>query len=121
RQRLGQRPRHSPGRSLQAGGATWGWDQLARVVREQDLDGLSGDHLHLGHDGEEAAPVGDPLLVEEGLAFAELAGDRLAARGPVTPLPVGPVKLRWVGMAAAVGLAAGGVVADHAAGADEAG
>ena len=96
-------------------------ERLWMRLGEQELGGLAGHLLHLGDDGEEAASVGDPLLVEEGLALVELAADRLAAGRTIAPLPVRSVELRWIAMAAATGRAALGVAADDAAGADEAG
>ncbi len=88
-------------------------------LEEQDPRGLLPDLLHLGDDGNEAAAVGNPLLVEAGLGLGEATCDGLA--GVVaSPLPVGAMRPRWVGVAAAAGGPAGGVAEDNAALADEA-
>jgi hypothetical protein len=86
---------------------------------EQDLGRLFADLLHLGDDAGEATAVGDPLLVEAGLALAQPSGDGLAGV-PSGPLPVGAVKLRRVGIAATARGSAVGVSENYAALADEA-
>jgi len=92
---------------------------FGRGLLEQDLRGQPTDFLYLGDDGGEAAAVGDPLLVEAGLALAQPSGDGLAGV-PSGPLPIGAVKLRRVGIAATARGSAVGVSEDHAALADEA-
>ena len=89
-------------------------------LAEQDGGGLLGDLVHLGQSPGDAPPIGDPLLVETSLFGVEAAGGGLAGED-TGPLPVGPVELRRVGLAAAAGLAARYEAVDHATGADEAG
>ena len=86
---------------------------------EEELCGLLGDLFDVGDDLAQAASVGDPVLVEGDL----LVGDPRVMVLPATaraPLPVGSVELGGVGLAAAAGIAAGGVALDQAAGGDEA-
>lgn len=77
------------------------------------------DHLHLGDDLGEPTAVGHPLLVDARLPLIEPARDGLA-RGVASPLPVGAVGTRRVGMTATPGSLTGGVATDHRALLDEA-
>ena len=72
-------------------------------LREEDRSCPLRDLLHLDLDPGQAAAVGDPFLVEAGLGLGEAAGDRLAV-DRAGPLPVGPVELGRIGMAAGLGL-----------------
>ena len=87
------------------------------VLGEHEFGGFGSDLSHLSDQGAVASVVGDPFGVELGLGWGEPAVDGLAVdlRGP---LPVGAVRVRRVGVAAAAGLAAPVVAQREAAGAD---
>lgn len=70
-----------------------------------EFGGFVGDAAHLCDEVLEVSVVVDPFLVEGGLFGGESSVDGFAPDFG-GPLPVGAVQLGWVGVAAAVGLAA---------------
>jgi hypothetical protein len=86
---------------------------------QDERRGLGGKFSHLGQQFARLAVVGDPLLVEVGLALGEALVDGLAVDlgGEV---PVGPVQTRRVAFAGAVLLATAVGAQRNAARRDEA-
>lgn len=81
---------------------------------DQELGGLGTDPLHLADDLLEQPVVVHGALVDRGLLPGNPAGHG-PARTVTAPLPVGPVELRRIRVAAAAGDTAVGVANQHAA------
>lgn len=86
---------------------------------EEERDKLSREFVHLADDRVEPFPVLDPLLIARHLPRRKHPAHGLAVH-PATPLPVGAVQLRRVGVAPTSGGAAWEEPFDQAASQDDA-